>query len=132
MRILITGSRELTDKYLVYDAIAQAVLEHQISNSKPWEQPVTVIHGAAKGADSLAGRWADILEGFEEERHPADWDKHGKKAGPIRNQEMVDLGADVCLAFFKQGAGNRGTSDCVSRAEKAGIPTRMYTQDECS
>jgi hypothetical protein len=39
---------------------------------------------------------------------------------------MVDLGAGVCLAFFKNGATNRGTADCARRAEKAGITVRKF------
>lgn len=87
---------------------------------------ITLVHGDARGADRMSERLLRYRVQFYIERYPADWEKHGKRAGPIRNQEMVDLGADVCLAFFKNGAVNRGTSDCVRRAEKAGIPVRKF------
>lgn len=63
------------------------------------------------------------------ERHPADWDSFGKGAGPRRNQEMVDLGAALCLAFHPKLSTSKGTKDCVQRALKAGIPT-WWTWDE--
>lgn len=83
------------------------------------------------------------------EEHPADWtapcrDTCGKRdhrrpgrggveycpaAGDYRNQEMVDAGADVCLAFFKHGARNAGTADCARRAKAAGITVvRIYEE----
>lgn len=54
-----------------------------------------------------------------------EWD--GKGAGFARNAEMVALGADLCVAFYKQGAGNKGTDHCASLAGKAGIPVRRVT-----
>ena len=73
-----------------------------------------------------AAEWARDY-GVQAEEHPADWDGYGKSAGFIRNAEMVSLGADLCLAFYKQGAGNKGTDHCASLAEKAGIPVRRVT-----
>lgn len=58
------------------------------------------------------------------EPHPADWSTHGKAAGPIRNQQMADARADLCLAF----PGGKGISDMVRRAERAGIPVRHITK----
>ena len=79
---------------------------------------VTVVHGDAPGADTLAKQVAEEY-GMQVEAHPADWRKHGKAAGPLRNQRMVALGADICLAFPEPGS--RGTLDCMRRAEAAGI-----------
>jgi YspA, cpYpsA-related SLOG family len=123
VRILITGSREWTDWRLLHWALKDA------ARGVRWDE-VTVVHGdCPSGADFFAGDFARCA-GMTEERHPADWDKHGKAAGPIRNQEMVNAGADVCLAFFQPGAANRGTRDCASRAERAGIPVRRYPDPE--
>ena len=114
MRILITGSRRWTDQ-----AIIEAALRRTTAGLKP--RAVTVVHGACPygGADIIAASIADRL-GFVVEPHPAPWTVHGKAAGPMRNQEMVDLGADVCLAFPEPDS--RGTWDCVARADSAGIP----------
>jgi hypothetical protein len=83
-----------------------------------------IVPGASKrGADAIADDFA-VTHWMDVERHPADWKRYGRGAGPIRNQEMVDLGADVCLAFIKDGS--KGATDCANRAEKAGIPTLRY------
>jgi len=60
---------------------------------------------------------------MEAEPHPADWERHGRAAGPIRNQEMADAGADLCIAF-PYGIG-KGTYDMIERARKAGIPVEI-------
>lgn len=115
-RILITGSRFWGDVH----TIRRAILEH-IGDLDPRE--VTIVHGNAAGADSLAAYVAECFVA-NEEAHPADWRTRDKAAGPIRNQKMVDLGADVCLAFPEEGS--RGTWDCVKRAKEAGIPVHVY------
>lgn len=77
-----------------------------------------VIHGAARGADSLAGEWAR-KRGIAELACPADWKAHGKAAGPIRNQQMInDACPDAAVAF----PGGTGTADMVARLTMAGIP----------
>jgi hypothetical protein len=111
MRILVTGSREW-DRPL---PIAVALLVH---SGAPEE--ATLISGCARGADQMAEE-AALAFGWEVEHHPADWAKHGKRAGYIRNQEMVDSGADLCIAFTR--GGSNGTSHCGTAAENAGIPT---------
>lgn len=137
MRVLITGSREVTDddEAAVEKALLDAV------DSRPG--PHTLVHGGAKGADTIAARVAYRL-GWTVERHRADWaaecrtecDHGGRrpnKYGPgtmcpaqgnYRNAKMVDLGADVCVAVFKRGAANKGTSDCKSRAVSADIDVK--------
>lgn len=93
---------------------------------------MVVIHGGAKGADAMADHWASIVQRMglpvKVESHNADWDRHGKAAGPIRNQEMVDAGADVCLAFPL--GESRGTRHCMKAAEQAGIPVIKYGDPE--
>lgn len=116
MRVLVTGSREWTDSYRLTRALAEVHTRG--------DEDVTLVHGGAKGADFLAGEIARSW-GWRVEVHPARWDEHGRGAGPIRNQEMVDAGADVCVAFFKEGEANRGTRDCATKAKVAGIPVKI-------
>ena len=79
--------------------------------------PTVVVHGGARGADSLAGAWA-ASHGVPSRVYKADWKKHGKAAGVIRNGEMLEGAApDVVVAF----PGGRGTADMVRRARAARV-----------
>lgn len=120
MRILITGSRKWTNREIIKNAI---IAVSAGSNS------VTVVHGDCPygGADTIAAEIANSLS-MEVESHPADWKGLGKAAGPIRNQEMVNLGADVCLAFPM--TDSRGTIDCMNRARQAHIPLLVFNQNK--
>ncbi|MFE6967235.1 SLOG family protein [Agromyces sp. NPDC057679] len=118
--ILITGSREIKHR----ETIADAIKETWVNAGR---QPMVIRHGAARGADRLAGQIAkQNRDRLTEEVHPANWRlPNGEKdplAGFTRNQRMVDAGADICLAFLKRGEKNSGTRDCIRRAKKAGIP----------
>lgn len=118
-RILITGSRKWDDLDTMVTALNQAWLDL----GKP-SKPV-LVHGACPygGADKMAHELARLW-GWRVEAYPADFAGLGKKAGPLRNQKMVDLGADLCCAFPM--ADSRGTVDCIRRAQAAGIPVRTY------
>lgn len=117
MRILVTGSRNWDD----VGAVAVALLALPAIGEE-----VTVVHGGASGADQIAGHIARNL-GWKREVHPATWRPSGiynSQAGLLRNREMVALGADICLAFIKNGS--RGATHCAALAMEAGIPTRRY------
>ena len=124
MRIIVTGSRDFTDDDLVNEALSD-LFERYIDHSE-----FVLVHGGARGADTLASLWASHLKkyGVREEAHHADWGLHGRAAGPIRNKAMVDKGADLVVAFYKAGSGNVGTKNCVAQAVLAGIPVEEYTQ----
>jgi hypothetical protein len=83
-----------------------------------------IIHGGASGADRLAGEWA-ASRGIPVEVHPADWQKYGRAAGPIRNQQMIDRKPDMVVAF----PGGRGTADMVRRVRMAGIELVVVEQE---
>jgi hypothetical protein len=130
----VTGSREWKD----WRTFSRAMVELQQQFAEMWYdgqgEPVdyntdgwVIVHGACPtGADAMADEWAAVNY-IPAERHPAQWDQFGKGAGFRRNQEMVDLGADICLAFIVNGPGkSRGTRDCVRRAVSADIPVRMF------
>jgi YspA, cpYpsA-related SLOG family len=121
-RVLVTGSRDWED---------QATVEHALDDLLARHGTLTLVHGAArKGADSMAHNWglnrrhASSYGAVTIEPYPADWDRYGRAAGLRRNAEMVALGADVVLAFIKDGS--RGASHCAGLAEKAGIPVRRF------
>lgn len=128
-RVLVTGSRDWQAIGVVRRAL------NEVLAVRPRNQPLVVVHGdCPTGADIMAKTWAlttftpactDDWERVTEEPHPAAWHLHGKAAGPIRNKAMVDKGADICLAFIRNGS--RGASHTADLAEKAGIPTRRWT-----
>lgn len=106
--VLVTGGRDYVDieqAWSVLDGV------HQRSGI------ARVIHGKARGLDTICGRWAHA-RGVPEHACPANWDRHGLAAGFRRNQAMLDLGPDILIAF----AGGRGTADMVARAEKRHLP----------
>lgn len=118
-RILFTGSRYLNDPKPILRALEE--LMGPGTSSSGW----TFIHGAAAGADALVDRIAKTdWAGVAVERWPANWAEYGRGAGPIRNQQMVDMGAECCLAF--PDPMSVGTWDCIRRAAAAGIKTRIY------
>lgn len=114
-RVLITGSRTWTDWHTIEVAIREEALK-ELSDT-------VVVHGAADGADSLAGYLAQRM-GLVVEVHPAEWKVYGRSAGFVRNRHMVGLGADVCLAFIKDRS--RGATMCARLAREAGIPVKEY------
>lgn len=122
MKILVCGSRHWDD----IETIAR-VLEGLPKHG------VTIIHGAARGADMIAGEVARQLD-WNVREYPAQWDKHGKAAGLIRNQVMLDREhlrdspIDLCIAFHNElDKQEGGTYDMVRRASLAGIPVRSVT-----
>ena len=117
-RILMTGSRDWTDRDAVVRALSDA--------TKNLTLPITLVHGAARGADSLAAaqwlKWHQQwpAEYAAPEGHPAAWREHGKRAGHLRNAHMVSLGADILVTFALPTSV--GTFDCADKARAAGIP----------
>jgi len=104
IRVIVCGGRDYANRSAVGGVLG-------ILRDGP-----TIVHGAAPGADSLAAEEA-ALRGLDVEAHPADWSTHGKAAGPIRNQRMLEAGAELVIAF----PDGRGTADMVRRSREAGI-----------
>jgi len=108
LRVLVCGGRDFNNAAML--ARAMAALP---------SKPSVVIHGAARGADTLAGQWAKEA-GVPVEVYPAEWAAHGRKAGALRNAEMLAKGKpDFVLAM----PGGSGTAHMVSIARLAGVPT---------
>jgi hypothetical protein len=124
---MITGSRDFTSRAIIAKALSKVFRD----NGK---QPFTLVHGAARGADSIGAAIArDYPERITAEAHPAIWrtpdGELDKAAGFRRNKQMVDSGVDICLAFFHVDATNRGTKHAKGYAEKQGVPVVEYWQD---
>jgi len=115
VRILVCGSREFENYKLLYSVMADVRVMYPV-------QEIVIIHGAARGADMLADKAGRAL-GYAVVSFPANWATHGKAAGIIRNQQMLDEGdPDLVIAFTPTAKYTMGTGDMVRRAQKASIP----------
>ena len=115
MKTIIAGSRDITDYYTIEEGI-------QSCNICITE----VVSGGARGIDSLGEQWARLRD-IPVKRFPADWNKHGKAAGPIRNKQMVEY-ADALIAFHKNDS--RGTADMIKRARERGLKVFVINVDQ--
>lgn len=107
MKHLVCGGRDYTNKAHVCSVLSAIHAKRGIS---------ILIHGAAPGADTLAGEWA-MERGIHAASVPALWDRYGPAAGPKRNEAMLLLKPDGLVAF----PGGRGTDGMVRLAKNAGI-----------
>jgi hypothetical protein len=121
MRVICCGSRGWTDRGRISDRLALLdpegcviVVGYDPEKDRP------------KGADRLAYQEAQKL-GLLVEPHPADWDHLGKGAGLVRNEEMAQLGADLCIAFWD--SRSTGTYDMIQRAIRRGIEVEIHDKD---
>lgn len=115
MRLIVTGSRAWPHGQDVYDALSEALRAHG---------PFTLVHGACStGADFYAHLWAQTHREVTEVKFKADWTRYGRKAGPLRNAEMVKTGANQVFAFSLNSPGTEGT---IRLAKQAGIPVKIW------
>lgn len=136
-RMLVCGDRNWTDRRFpdgkrddmlsiwVHDQTLDVLLTHA-----KLHEVDTVIEGCARGADRCGEDFAEkyplLIKNLL--HYPAQWDKHGKAAGPIRNIQMLDEGKpNFVVAFHDDLAASKGTRHMVSIADHAGIPVYGYS-----
>jgi hypothetical protein len=102
-RFIVCGGRDFQDKECV--AIALNIVKEK-------HPDFILVHGACCGADYLGREWAEEND-IVHEPHPANWQKLNRAAGPIRNTEMLDAGADGVVAF----PGGKGTANMMQQAK---------------
>lgn len=112
MKVLVCGDRNWNHAGLILDRLGKL------------PAGAIILEGGANGADTLARHAAERL-GFAVMEFPADWDKHGRAAGPIRNRQMLDEKPDLVIAFHSNLAASRGTADTVREAKRRGIPVEV-------
>lgn len=130
MRLLVTGSRDWNGVYATQRV--HTILELVLALSDALGQKLTVVHGDyPHGVDGIVDRWARRREdiGVSVEPYPPNW-AMGPAGGPIRDRQMVNAGADLCIGFVKPPS--KGTILTMQMARNAGIPTFtvMWDQEE--
>ena len=102
---LICGGRKFADQAM-FDDVMQRL-------TNMWGCPSKLVHGAAPGADTMADAWGRHMA-IEVVPVPAEWDKHGHAAGPIRNEDMLMIHKPKRVIAFP---GRNGTADMIQRAK---------------
>lgn len=120
VRLVVAGSRTFTDRDVIRWALAQSYRACVAKGASS----VTLVSGEAPGADRLA-RYEWEQRGLPVQKEFADWDRHGKSAGFLRNTRMVSLSAVVGVVAFMQGY-TPGTADTVTKAVDRGIPVWLF------
>lgn len=113
MVILACGSRNWTSYSQIYQELAQY-------------ENAALIHGGARGADELAGRAGEALR-WQVLVVPADWNKYGRRAGFVRNVQMLDMQPDLVIAFWD--GKSRGTEHTIREAKARGIEVRVVREE---
>ena len=116
MKVIICGGRNFTD-YQYLNAYVKMV--------PPWIEITEVVSGHADGADTLGEQWA-TKNNIPLKIFPADWERLGRRAGPIRNIEMSKY-AEGCIAFWN--GTSTGTKHMIDTAIKAGMWTYVIRTD---
>ena len=114
IKIIIAGGRDFQNYAVLRGAMDGVVAD--ISS------PVTIVSGAARGADALGEQYA-AERGLTVARFPADWKNLGRKAGPIRNEQMAEA-ASMLVAFWD--GQSRGTKNMIENMAKRGKPYRVF------
>jgi len=119
VRVLICGSRSWNEE----NVPKEHTIEEYIGALPP---NAVIIHGACPGADMTADRIARE-RGHTVIAFKANWVLYGDAAGPIRNQDMLDIGKpNKVVAFHENIANSKGTKDMIARARKAMLPIEVF------
>lgn len=123
MLVLVSGSRNWADRLSIVCALSRYI----------GRDDVTIMHGAASRKDPATGEEisADMIAddvarklGLRVEAYPADWGRHGRGAGIVRNGEMLDRRPDLVMAFQRDGSS--GTQDAIDGATARGIRVELH------
>jgi YspA, cpYpsA-related SLOG family len=119
LRVIICGSRNWTGVAAV-ERIHHTLLAVEMLCTA-LNSPLQLVHGDCPiGADAIADRWARRRD-YDPILFPADWNKYGRAAGPIRNEAMAKAGAHLCIAFLRDNSD--GTTNMISNAQACNIAT---------
>ena len=115
-RVLVCGGRDYADRQQLFE-----VLDEELSAATVAGNSFILIHGGARGADSLSGSWAAERQVSDVRVYEADWNTYGRAAGAIRNRLMLTDGQPHVIVAFK---GGKGTANMIQQGKKAGVPVK--------
>lgn len=116
MKVIVAGPRDFHDY-----SFAKKQLDRILQRLN--KDRLEIVSGGANGADALGERYAKE-NGYKLHRKPADWKKHKKAAGPIRNREMAQY-ADALVAFQPENGSTPGTKNMIKTANELGLKVRI-------
>ena len=134
-RVLVTGGRDYGRQWNGTEWVEDPeqvnrlfeVLDKALRAATLAGKSFTLVHGGARGADALAGLWASMREDDVTVRvYEADWNAHGRQAGPIRNKLMLTSEQPCVIIAFK---GGRGTAHMMKIGREAGVPVYEVEDD---
>ena len=114
-KLIVAGGRDFDDYTMLHSELMR------LASTEYHDKKVSIVSGMARGADSLAVRFAEV-ERICLYKFPADWGKYGKRAGFIRNEEMGQF-ADGLLAFWD--SQSRGTKHMIDYMKRLGKPVHV-------
>ena len=117
MRILVCGDRNWIDR----ECITRELLRYPNTS--------IIVQGCCRGADRMAAESAKMLH-LHYEGYPADWERYGRAAGPIRNKQMLDTGIHLVLCFHNDIGNSKGTANMMKQAIACGIEVKIITTGE--
>ena len=120
--VIIAGGRDFADPEMLDDCMWQLYGHADYGYQQASNYDITIVTGGARGADTLGHEWAKQCD-FPTIVVPAEWDKHGKAAGPIRNQQMAEL-SNVLVAFWD--GESKGTKNMIDVALRKGLEVHVY------
>lgn len=121
IKVIIAGTRDF-DNYELLKQKMDKILAGKVRNN----EEIIIISGTARGADKLGERYARE-KGYKIERYPANWDKYGKRAGYIRNEQMAKV-ADACVCFWDEQS--KGTKHMIDLANQYKLALRVINYNK--
>ena len=121
IKVIIAGTRDFKNYELLKQKMDK-ILANRVKNN----EEIIIISGTARGADKLGERYARE-KGYKIERYPANWDKYGKRAGYIRNEQMAKV-ADACVCFWDEQS--KGTKHMIDLAKQYKLALRVINYNK--
>lgn len=121
-RVIIAGTRDFKDYELL-----KSYCDYMLSKKVESGEEIVVLSGGASGADALGEQYAKE-RGYNILHYPAQWDKYGRRAGPMRNRQMAD-NADALIAYWD--GESRGTKNMIEEAKKRGLMVAVKNYKAC-